>query len=97
MTGAPGLMTLPPWESGSELIPEWHPGDPLPGLDHNETIDVTGGIKLKLKAAARMCQRSSSNIWIVDGRFPQRIVNAVENTKTAKGTRISAPDHKNLT
>ncbi len=74
----------------AQLIQTWHPGDDLSGLEHNSNIDVTGGIRLKLDSAGQICQQCpSSNIWIVDGRTPDRIIEAVTLGKTI-GTQIKA-------
>jgi isopentenyl phosphate kinase len=91
MTDAPGLMTLPPGEPEAVLIPVWHPGDSLEGLKHHEHLDVTGGIRLKLESAARMTQKygGNVNIWIVDGRKPERLVEAVTHCDTI-GTCIKS-------
>lgn len=88
MTGASGVMTLPPDEKGSELIKEWRLGDEMKGLFHNSDIDVTGGIRLKLTSAAKIAENNPNcNIWILDGRQPQRIIEAVTNKNTI-GTKI---------
>ena len=71
----------------SELIIQWSPGQQLDGLIHNSNIDVTGGIRLKLDSAARIAIETESNIWILDGRKPQRIIEAVTKMETI-GTRI---------
>ena len=71
----------------SELIIQWSPGQQLDGLIHNSNIDVTGGIRLKLDSAARIAIETESNIWILDGRKPQRIIEAVTKMETT-GTKI---------
>lgn len=86
MTGAPGLMTCPPEESGSSLVKEWHMGDSTSGLKHDKLVDVTGGIQLKLDRSAQLCGLVD-NIWLVDGNCPDRILQAVMNCETI-GTRI---------
>ena len=48
---------------------------------------MTGGIVLKLQVASNMTD-FSENIWILDGRQPQRIIEAVTTNQTL-GTRIS--------
>ena len=48
---------------------------------------MTGGIVLKLQVASKMTE-FSDHIWILDGRQPQRIIEAVTTNQTL-GTRIS--------
>ena len=87
MTDVPGLMTHPPDHPESKLITEWHPGDRSDGLKHNSEIDVTGGIVLKLEVSAKMTD-FTDHIWILDGRQPQRILEAIFSNRTI-GTHIS--------
>ena len=88
MTGADGVMSSPPTHPNSELIPQWHPNvEPMPILHHNEEIDVTGGIRLKLEGCTQMA-KFIDNIWILNGHWPQRILEAVMKGKTI-GARIS--------
>ena len=58
----------------------------MPLLEHNSSIDVTGGIKLKLEACAKM-SKFIENVWILDGRVPSRIIEAVTHENTI-GTKI---------
>ncbi len=69
------------------MISQWFPGKELDGLEHNSDIDVTGGIRLKLDSAAKIILETEANLWIVDGRKPQRIIEAVTKMKTI-GTHI---------
>ena len=85
MGGAPGVMTLPPSNPDSELIPLWTPNKQFQG-HHQSDIDVTGGIYLKLNVAEKISQHVPS-VWIIDGECPERIEEVVQNGKTY-GTRI---------
>lgn len=85
MGGAPGVMSLPPSEPGSQLIPLWTPKDNFEGV-HQSDIDVTGGIHLKLSVAEKISQHVPM-VWIIDGDCPERIVEVVLNDDTY-GTRI---------
>ena len=87
MTGAEGVMDLPPTDPNSQLIPQWHPNiEPMPILHHNQEIDVTGGIRLKLEACTQIA-KYIDNTWILNGHWPKRILEAVMEAKTI-GTRI---------
>lgn len=93
MTDVPGLMSHPPGHPDSVLIAKWNPDHSgTDGLDktrlkHNSNIDVTGGIALKLDVASKMTE-FTDNIWILDGRQPHRIIEAVMDAST-EGTLIS--------
>ena len=69
------------------MISQWFPGKQLDGLKHNSDIDVTGGIRLKLDSAAKITLETETNLWILDGRKPQRIIEAVTKMRTI-GTHI---------
>ena len=87
MTGAEGVMDLPPTHPNSQLIPQWHPNiEPMPILHHNQEIDVTGGIRLKLEACTQIA-KYIDNTWILNGHWPKRILEAVMEAKTI-GTSI---------
>ena len=91
MTDVPGLMSHPPGHPDSVLIPKWNPDHSIlldkTRLKHNSNIDVTGGIALKLDVASKMTE-FIDNIWILDGRQPHRIIEAVMDAST-EGTLIS--------
>ena len=53
---------------------------------HDEEIDVTGGISLKIERAT-MISECVDNVWIIDGRKPERIIELIEHGET-RGTRI---------
>jgi len=80
-----GVLTGPPGESGSKLIREWSPGTEFTGI-HQSEYDVTGGIQLKVRSAA-MISKFVKNVWLVDGRIPERIFSACLGNETV-GTRI---------
>ena len=72
----------------AELISNWHQGLKLDGgLQHDSRIDVTGGITLKLQCASKISQ-ITEKVWILDGRQPNRIIEAVTTNDTV-GTRVT--------
>ena len=85
MGGAAGLLTAPPSHSEAELISVWSPDSEYEG-EHHSSIDVTGGINLKIERAA-MIAECVSNVWIVDGEHPIRIEEAITCRETV-GTKI---------
>jgi isopentenyl phosphate kinase len=85
MGGAAGLLTAPPSHSEAELISVWSPGSEYEG-EHLSSMDVTGGINLKIERAA-MIAECVSNVWIVDGEHPIRIEEAITCSETV-GTKI---------
>ncbi|MCS5533769.1 MAG: isopentenyl phosphate kinase [Candidatus Poseidoniaceae archaeon] len=85
MGGAPGVMTLPPSNPETKLIPLWTPNKIFQG-QHQSDIDVTGGIYLKLNVAEKISQHVPM-VWIIDGECPERIEEVVQNGDTY-GTRI---------
>ena len=85
MGGAPGLLTSPPSNPDSKLIPIWTPNTKFEGI-HHKSIDVTGGIHLKIERATNISE-IVSNVWIIDGEHPERIEEAVTCHNTI-GTRI---------
>jgi isopentenyl phosphate kinase len=85
MGGAAGVMTLPPGNPESKLIPLWTPNKQFQG-QHLSDIDVTGGIYLKLNVAEKISQHVPM-VWIIDGEYPGRIGEVVENGETY-GTRV---------
>ena len=83
MGGTPGLMTSAD-ETGT-LIPIWNWGMQYSG-EHNQEIDVTGGIFLKAQRAAHICE-DVDHVWFVDGEHASRILEIVECGESV-GTRI---------
>lgn len=81
-----GLLSGPPSEPNSQLIPHWQPSDTISG-EHDASQDVTGGIFLKLESAAMIAEKVE-NVWLLDGRLPERVLELVE-TGSTRGTRIT--------
>tara|TARA_B100000287_G_scaffold434365_1_gene498599 strand:- start:841 stop:1638 length:798 start_codon:yes stop_codon:yes gene_type:complete len=82
---AAGVMSAPPGEEGAELIEQWSSKSQAKAK-HDEEIDVTGGISLKIERAT-MISECVDNVWIIDGRKPERILELIEHGET-RGTRI---------
>ena len=80
-----GLMTKPPSQDGSELIPVWSEEQEIRGL-HKKTQDVTGGIFLKAESASIICKKIE-NVWMIDGRKPERIQELIKTGNTI-GTKV---------
>ncbi len=85
MGGAAGLLTAPPSHSDAELIPVWSPDSEYEG-EHLSSMDVTGGINLKIERAS-IIAKYVPNVWIVDGEHPSRIEESITLHKTV-GTKI---------
>ena len=83
MGDTPGLMTNP--GPTGELIPIWDRGVVFTG-EHSKEIDVTGGIFLKAERAEQISNHVE-HVWFVDGVYPSRILEIVQNGDTV-GTRI---------
>jgi len=81
-----GLLSGPPSEPSAQLIPHWQPFLSISG-EHDTNQDVTGGIFLKLESAAMIAEKIE-NVWLLDGRLPERVLELVENGST-RGTRIT--------
>ncbi len=81
----PGLMTKPPNEPGSELINCWSSSENIVGT-HSSNQDVTGGIFLKTESAVEICH-IIPEVWMLDGRKPERITELLLTGKTI-GTKI---------
>ena len=81
-----GVMTAPPNDPEAELIDTWTIGDTLQGL-HQDEMDVTGGIFLKVNSA-ELIARSVDEVWLMDGRKPERVIDLIENGITV-GTRVT--------
>ena len=80
-----GLMDRPPEQSGAKLIDQWTPSDGLKGT-HASNIDVTGGILLKAQCAS-MIANSVDCVWLLNGREPNRMLDAVVRG-VAVGTKV---------
>ena len=82
---ADGLMDRPPEQSGAKLIEQWIPSDGLRGT-HASDIDVTGGILLKAQCAS-IIANSVDRVWLLNGREPNRMLDAVVRG-VAVGTKV---------
>jgi isopentenyl phosphate kinase len=80
-----GLMTKPPNQEGSKLIPVWSKEQEIRG-EHKKTQDVTGGIFLKAESASIICKKIA-NVWMLDGRKPERILELIKTGNTI-GTKV---------
>jgi isopentenyl phosphate kinase len=80
-----GLLTKPPNQEGASLIPVWSKNQKIRGL-HEKSQDVTGGIFLKVKSASKICQKVP-NVWMLDGRKPERILELIQTGNTI-GTKV---------
>ncbi|PDH24924.1 MAG: hypothetical protein CND29_01130, partial [Marine Group II euryarchaeote MED-G36] len=76
-----------PNDPEAELIETWKIGDSLKG-SHQGQMDVTGGIFLKVNSA-ELIARSVEEVWLIDGRKPERVIELIENGITV-GTRVTA-------
>ena len=83
--GAQGLLSSPPDDPDSELVPLWSPDMPLHG-HHDKAIDVTGGIALKAARAGTIAE-VVEDVWFVSGEHPNRVVEAALGGEPS-GTRI---------
>jgi len=84
--GVDGLLASPPKEGvKQQLIPVWKPGDNFIG-EHNNEIDVTGGIFLKLRRGAQI-NKHGPRVTLVRG-IPERFKLACKSLECI-GTTIS--------
>ena len=83
MGGTPGVMT----DSGPDaiLIPRLSTDTRFSGI-HDEEIDVTGGIFLKVDRAFEIA-KFVEHVWFIDGHHPKRIIDILNSGDTI-GTRI---------
>ena len=82
-----GVMDLPPTNPNAKILEIWSKNK-FVKTKHNIDIDVTGGIDLKLDRAARI-SKYVSEVWFLDGRCPDRIIELIRNGETI-GTKIIA-------
>lgn len=82
---AEGVLSGPPGEEGSKLITILGSDSEMNSV-HNSEIDVTGGIGLKIERALEIA-REVDEVWIIDGRRPERILELLTSGET-KGTKI---------
>lgn len=86
MGGVDGLLKVPPHLATDEdLIERWSPEISYEGL-HQTDIDVTGGIGLKIQRG-HLVAKSGVNVHLINGEYPERILNLVRN-QSWKGTTI---------
>ena len=86
MGGVDGLLKVPPHLATDEdLIERWSPEISYEGL-HQTDIDVTGGIGLKIQRGL-LVAKSGVNVHLINGEYPERILNLVRN-QSWKGTTI---------
>ena len=88
--GAPvGLLTGPPGSKESFLIKRWSKSQGFIG-EHDATIDVTGGILLKVECASEIAG-AADHVWFIDGKVPSRMLEILSDGDTV-GTRIVLGD-----
>jgi len=80
-----GVMDLPPTNPNAKILKIWSKHK-FVKTNHNSDIDVTGGIDLKLDRAARI-SKHVSEVWFLDGRNPNRIIELIRDGETI-GTKI---------
>ena len=82
---AEGVLSGPPDQEGSSLISRLGAEEEIEGPHYSE-IDVTGGIGLKIDRARKIAS-DVEEVWIIDGRYPERIVELLSTGET-RGTKI---------
>ena len=82
---AEGVLSGPPDQKGSKLIDKLDTGVEIEGPQYSE-IEVTGGIGLKIDRARKIAS-DVEEVWILDGRRPERIVELLRSGET-RGTKI---------
>ena len=85
MGDAQGILDKPPTERGAKLLTTWSPSTYFKS-EHRSEIDVTGGIMLKIERASEI-SNDVEEVWILDGRRPERILELVRTGETI-GTKI---------
>ncbi len=86
---AEGLLTGPPDSEESFLIKRWSQSQRFIG-EHDTTIDVTGGILLKVECASEIAG-AAEHVWFIDGKVPSRMLEILSDGDTV-GTRIVLGD-----
>jgi isopentenyl phosphate kinase len=87
MGGTPGVMTDS--TNDAKLIPRLTVETGFSGL-HESSIDVTGGIFLKVERAFEI-SRNVGQVWFIDGHHPERMLEILDTGDTI-GTRIVRQD-----
>ena len=82
---AEGVLSGPPNQEGSSLISKLGVEEEIEGPHYSE-IDVTGGIGLKIDRARKIAS-VVEEVWILDGRCPERVLELLSNRET-RGTKI---------
>ena len=80
-----GLLTGPPRSEDARLIETWSESQGFTG-EHDEKIDVTGGILLKARCASQISHHAEQ-VWFIDGRRPERLIDILSGQDVI-GTRI---------
>ena len=80
-----GLLSGPPGSKDARLIETWSKSQSFTG-EHNEKIDVTGGILLKVRCASHI-SHYAEQVWFIDGRQPGRLIDILSGQDVI-GTRI---------
>jgi len=83
-----GIMSHPPHNPESKLIPEWNHQMGF-GSEHDADNDVTGGIEYKAIRASEISQKNGNKteVMFVDGRRSERVFDACMGVMTL-GTKI---------
>jgi len=86
ISGVDGLLRVPPNIAGpDDLIETWSSDIEFIG-EHQSSIDVTGGIGLKVSRGSIVAE-TGIKVSIISGEHPDRIINAIEG-KSVIGTSI---------
>jgi isopentenyl phosphate kinase len=84
--GVDGLLRCPPQRAtADDLIEIWNPDIKFEG-EHQQDIDVTGGIGLKAARGAKVAQKGIEVI-MVSGQHPKRVADACIGVET-RGTKV---------
>ncbi len=81
-----GVLDSPPNNPDARILKVWSKSKDIE-MSHNQDIDVTGGIKLKLDRASEI-SKSIEDVWFLDGRVTSRVLDLIVNGETI-GTKIN--------
>ena len=84
--GVDGVMSTPPDSEQQGILLEKIDSESDFIASHDSKIDVTGGITLKVACARRMAA-GGIDVWMVNGEYPDRIVDSLLHTGTI-GTNV---------